>query len=116
MNISVKGIMQAAGLVTAMTVLGGAAWQIGEVTQLRPALIKELKDGLKIAMDQTQINTLAIAKQEFDQIEGKIDHGAELTYEEKRDFCKNAQILDYPVLGCDSKTGEPNLIKRSAVK
>lgn len=99
-----------AALATALVTLGGLAYAFGDSTGYRPIFKKEfigfIQGEFQMAMDQTQQNTLAIARQEFVYIEGKKDRGAELTWEEKRDFCTNAKILEYPVEGC-TRDGEP---------
>lgn len=116
MNFSAKTFITAGAVFAAFNGMAWGAWRIGEYTELRPVILREFRANIKLAMDIAERNTIAIAKQEFDAIEGKKDHGAELTYEEKRDLCKNAQILDYPVDGCERNTGEPILIQKSPVK
>lgn len=119
MTLNSKAIIKAAAVYSALAVLVGAAWAFGDNTGYRPWLKLEQNEftsrDFKLVMDQMEQNTLAITKQEFTYLEDKKEHGAELTWEEKRDFCKGAQILEYPVEGC-AKDGEPVLIERSKVK
>lgn len=120
MNIDSKTILKYGAIYGAITAFMTGAWAFGDNTGYRPWLKKEMQEftakDFKLVMDQTQLNTLAIAKQEFDLLEEKAERGVDLSYEEKRDMCKNAQILDYPVQGCESKTGEPVLVVRSNAK
>lgn len=96
--------------VGAIVGLGSYAYAFGDVTGLRPWFKFEqdkfTQSDFQLVMDKTEQNTLANARQDFIYIEGKKDRGAELTWEEKRDFCTNALILGYPVAGCN-KAGEP---------
>lgn len=106
-------ILRAATLYGALALLGGGAWAFGENTGYSPVLKRDfigfMNKEFKMAMDQTEQNTLAIANQSFIRIEEKKDRGAELSWEEKRDYCTNARILQYPVQGC-LPDGQPNLI------
>lgn len=105
-------VLRLATLYGAVVVLAGGAYAIGENTGYRPIFKKEfigfMDTEFKLAMDQTEQNTLAIANQKFIYIEEKKDRGAELTWEEKRDFCITAKILQFPVQGC-LPDGQPDL-------
>ena len=120
MIIDSKSILKSAAVYGAVAALVTGAWAFGDNTGYRPWLKREQQEftskDFHLVMEQTQINTLAIAKQEFNLLEEKAQRGGELTYEEKRDLCKNAQILEYPVEGCQKDTGEPILVTRSKVK
>lgn len=110
MTLNTKAILKAAAVYSAAAVLVGAAWAFGDTTGYRPWLKVEQNEftanQFQLVMDKTQQNALANARQDFIYIEGKKDRGVELTWEEKRDFCTNARILEYPVEGCN-KDGEP---------
>lgn len=110
MNINTKAILKASALYSAFGVLFAGAWAFGDNTGYRPWLKLEQNEfttkQFQLVMDQTQQNALANARQDFIYIEGKKDRGVELTWEEKRDLCTNARILEYPVEGCN-KDGEP---------
>lgn len=97
-------------VVGAIVGLGSYAYAFGDVTGMRPWFKFEqdrfTQSDFQLVMDKTEQNTLANARQDFIYIEGKKDRGVELTWEEKRDFCTNAKILEYPVEGC-SKDGDP---------
>jgi hypothetical protein len=118
--MDVSRIVTISSVFGAVVILAGFAWAFGDDSGYRPIIKREFERFLgvefKLAMDQTEQNTLAIARQEFNYIEEKKLRGGLLTYEEKRDFCKNAQILQYPVEGCALDTGEPIFTKRSKVK
>lgn len=74
------------------------AWAFGDKTGYRPWLKLEqnafINNDLKLVMDQTEQNTLALAKVQFDILWGKKQFG-ELAYEDKVSLCKSAQILQY---------------------
>lgn len=120
MKIDSKIILTFAAYLAALGVIGTTAWAIGEVTGLRPALIRELNEKFKIAMDQTQLNTIAITKQEFNILEERLKRDGILTWDEKRDYCTFALILKYPVddsngFRCTSD-GIPDLVTRSKAR
>jgi hypothetical protein len=109
-------IIKWGAVLAAVVSIGGYGLAFGDVTRLRPALIGELQDGLQLVMDQTQKNTLALASQEFTRLEDKLIRGGELSWPEKRDFCTNALILDYPVSGsygiACTNDGKPDLVTK----
>lgn len=86
---------------TALATIVGAAWAFGDKTGYRPWLKLEQNEftqkQFQTVMDQTQQNTLAIVKSQFDLLYGKKQFG-ELTWDEKMALCKNAQILNYTVV------------------
>ena len=113
-----------AAALTAFVTIGGFAWAFGDNTGYRPWLKKEMQEftarDFKLVMDQTQQNTLAIAKSQFDTLWGKRQFN-ELNFDEKVSLCKNAQILQYNVTDNDgnlvcTKDGEPVLTFNSLVK
>jgi hypothetical protein len=109
-------ILKIAAVLTALVTIGGYGLAFGNVTRLRPVLIYEFQDGLQLVMDQTQKNTIALASQEFTRLEDKLIRGGQLSWPEKRDFCTNALILDYPVSGsygivC-TPDGKPDLVTK----
>jgi len=106
-----------AATLTAGMTLAGAAWVFGDNTGYRPWLKREMQNftanDFKLVMDQTQQNTLAIAKQEFDLLWGQRKFGA-LDFEQKITLCKDAQLLRYGVtdesgVPICTKEGEPIL-------
>ena len=119
-----KDILKLSALITAVTVIGGAAWAFGDKTGFRPWLKFEQNEftarDFKLVLDQTQQNTLAIAKSQFDTLYGKSQFN-NLNFDEKISLCKNAQILQYNVtddagnLLC-TETGEPVITFKSTVK
>ena len=116
MTLNSKFIITCGAVFTALSGMAYGAWQFGDYTGIRPIIklefVKFRDSEFKMAMDQAEQNTLAITRQEFNYIEDKKDRGVDLTWEEKRDYCKGAQILGYPVEGC-TKEGEPVLIERA---
>jgi len=124
MNINAKAVIKASALYTAMGVLLGGAWAFGDNTGYRPWLKKEMQEftarDFQKVMDQTQQNTLAITKNEFDLLWGQRTHG-ELDFDAKVKLCTDAYILKYSVtdeegnLICTAE-GAPILTARSTVK
>ena len=117
-------LTKASASLTAVIALGGALWVFGDDTGYRPWLKKEMQDftarDFKVVMDQTQQNTLAIAKNQFDILWGQRKFGA-LDFEQTTSLCKNAQILNYAVadntgaLIC-TKDGQPVITFKAPVK
>lgn len=115
MTLNTKAIIKAASVYSALAVLIGAAWAFGDNTGYRPWLKKEMQEftarDFQMVMDQTQQNTLALAKSEFDRLWAQRKFG-ELSFEEKISLCKTAQILKYDLRTDDgsrecTEEGEP---------
>ena len=110
--------------VTAVVALAGMGWAFGDKTGYRPWLKMEMQDftahDFKLVMDQTQQNTLALAKTQFDILWGQRKFGA-LDFEQKTSLCKAAQILNYAVtdeagVPICNKDGQPIITFKSTVK
>lgn len=103
----IKNILTFAAVVTALSSLIFGAWAFGDKTGYRPWLKLEqnafVTNDIKKVMDQTEQNTLALAKIQFDILWGKREFGG-LNFEEKVSLCKSAQILTYDVRNAK---GEP---------
>lgn len=95
-----KSIIKWGAVVGALGVIGGAGWAFGDKTGFRPWLKMEQKafteQEFKLVMDQTEQNTLAMAKLQFDILWGKKQFGG-LNFDEKVSLCKSAQILNYDI-------------------
>lgn len=113
-----KSIIKWGAVISALGIIGGAALAFGDKTGFRPWLKMEqdafTSKEFKLVMDSVEALTYANAASEFGRLEERLKRGDKLSWEEKRDFCTNAQILSYPVEGsygltC-TKSGQPNLI------
>jgi len=107
MKISWQLPLKLAAYITAFGIIGSAAVVLGDATEWRPVILKEFK----VAMEQTEQNTLAMAKLQFDILWGKKQFGG-LSFEEKVSLCKTAQILNYNIRTPDGSpectpNGEP---------
>jgi len=117
-------VTKVSATITALVTLGGLAWGFGDATGYRPWLKREQEtftaNNFKLVMDQTQQNTLAIAKSQFDVLWGQRKFGA-LDFEQTTSLCKNAQILNYAVtdntgaLLC-TKDGQPVITFKAPIK
>ena len=124
MNVDTSILTKISAAATAIVALAGMGWAFGDKTGYRPWLKMEMQDftshDFKLVMDQTQQNTLAIAKNQFDILLGQKKFGV-LTYEQSSSLCKTAQILNYVVtddngaLLC-TKDGQPIITFKAPVK
>jgi hypothetical protein len=99
MKIDWQSPFKLAAYITAFGVIGGASLALGDATGWRPVILNEFR----VAMEQTEQNTLAMAKLQFDILWGKKQFGS-LSFEEKVSLCKTAQILNYSLR---TEKGEP---------
>ena len=93
--MKIPSLTKLAGTITALGIIGGAAWGFGDYTGTRPALLRELQ----MVMDQTQQNTDSINTRELIDLEEK-RKWATLTVEENLRRCQLAKALDWNVDGC----------------
>jgi len=100
-------IITTAAVITALGVITWSAWSFGDDIGYRPIIKKEfigfINNEFQLAMDQTKQNTLALAKNQFDILWGKKEHGG-LDYEERVSLCTSAKILEYKVI---DQNGQP---------
>lgn len=115
MKIDGKSILTTAAVMGALSSFVFGAWAFGDKTGYRPWLKLEqdsfVANDLKLVMEQTEQNTLAMAKLQFDILWGKKQFGG-LNFEEKVSLCKTAQILGYNLRASDGSPectadGEP---------
>lgn len=117
----IKTVLTWAAVGGALSSLVFGAWAFGDKTGFRPWLKFEqdafVSNDLKLVMDQTEQNTLAMAKIQFDILWGKKQFGG-LNLDEKTSLCKAAQILSYTVRNPEgdrecTEDGEPILTFQS---
>lgn len=107
--MDIKGkIITTASLVAALVTLGGLTYTFGDKTGWRPIIKKEfvgfIEGEFKVAMDQTEQNTLAIAHSRFNILFDKKRINKEpLTMDEKISLCKDALILKYEVIDANGQ-------------
>lgn len=120
MTIDSKFIIKFAAVLTALGTIGYTGWTVGNATGLRPWLKFEqdafTAKEFKLVMDGVEVLYKANAKAEFNEIEDLLKRGVKLSWEQKRDFCTNAHILNYPVEGSYGLTctrdGQPDLVEK----
>lgn len=96
MTFNAKFIITCGAVLSALSGMSWAAWSFGDATGYRPALIKELR----MVMDQTEQNTLAAERLEFNNLDGQYKNGA-LDNDQKQKRCQLAYDLRYfSVEGC----------------
>lgn len=107
MKIDSKSTFKTAALITALGVIGTAAWGFGDYTGLRPIIKKEYD----VAQQQTQLDQQMLQQQiennqqvvlvlQFDQLEQKRKFGF-LSFDEIQKRCKIAEALKYVLVdGC----------------
>jgi len=86
--MKIPSILTIALYVGAFSTVGGAAWAIGEVTELRPALIKELN----VVIAQTQQLAKSVQWIELENLEKQKEHGI-LSDQENQKRCELAYML-----------------------
>lgn len=89
-------IIKIAGVVTALSVIAGTAWAIGDYTELRPVVKREFK----MVQAQMESTNKAILLLQFSILDQKRQQGA-LTFLETQQYCSIARELGYVnVPGC----------------
>lgn len=95
-----------AGVLTASTVIVGAAWAFGDNTGYRPWLKLEqdnfTQKQFQLVMDQTQQNTRALTQFKFEELWALRKLG-ELTWDQKMAMCSYALTLNYTVVDDQNK-------------
>jgi hypothetical protein len=92
-----KTIISAAAVLAALTSISWAAWQLGEYTELRPAIYKELH----LVMDKVEQSQQTLLLIRYQILDAKLNQGG-LTVSESIERCQIAKILEYPltIVGC----------------
>ena len=90
-------IVRIAAIITACSVVGGAAWGIADYTETRPVLEREFVKLQQQAEDMSQ-SILAVR---FWLLMDRLKINGQLTLEEQRELCKLAKELQYiGIPGC----------------
>jgi len=93
--MKIPSILTVSLYLGAFSGVAAAAWTVGEFTETRPALLKELR----AVMAQTEQNTYSINVRELSDLEEKRKIST-LTVEENIRRCVLARAVGWPVEGC----------------
>ncbi len=107
MNFSAKVLLKAAAIVTAVSVVGGAGWAVGDYTEIRPIIKKEFlvsqnefQTSQQMLLEQIQQNQQITLLLQFKVLEEKRKYSY-LTFDEIQERCQIAETLKYVLVdGC----------------